>query len=130
VWGRDRVRSDARPEPKRPDRGRYRATLDTHGLLRLHNGEPRYLEVDSPRCLAEQPGAVYRLPLTATPRETDEDRNPFTADDLLPYRTVEEPACQREAIERRKVMRKARSKKMRPILLADLERRYRESPTI
>lgn len=53
----------------------------------------------------------------------------FTAEDLQPYRTAAEPPSQREAIQRRKVMRKARSKKKRPILLADLERRYRESLT-
>jgi hypothetical protein len=53
---------------------------------------------------------------------------PFTADDLSPYRTVRMPPCQRQALDRRKVMRRARSKKKRPILLADLERRYRETP--
>jgi hypothetical protein len=52
---------------------------------------------------------------------------PFTAEDLLPYRTAREPACQRAALHRRKIMRKARSKKKRPILLAELERRYREA---
>src|SRR5690349_23678262 len=36
---------------------------------------------------------------------------PFTAEDLLPYRTAREPACQREALHRRKIMRKARSRK-------------------
>jgi hypothetical protein len=51
----------------------------------------------------------------------------FTGDDLLPYRTAREPTCQRKALNRRKIMRKARSQKKRPILLADLERRYRES---
>jgi hypothetical protein len=54
----------------------------------------------------------------------------FTADDLLPYRTAREPPCQREALSRRKVMRKARSKKQRPVLLAQLERRYREAPSV
>ncbi len=53
---------------------------------------------------------------------------PFGVKDLLPYRTAEEPACQQQALNRRKIMRKARSKKKRPILLADLERRYRETP--
>jgi len=53
---------------------------------------------------------------------------PFTVDELLPYRMAREPPCQRQALERRKIMRKARSTKNRPILLADLERRYRESP--
>jgi len=53
---------------------------------------------------------------------------PFTATDLLPYRTAREPPSQVQAMERRKIMRKARSAKNRPLLLADLERRYRESP--
>jgi len=53
---------------------------------------------------------------------------PFTFADLLPYRTAREPLCQKQALHRRKIMRKARSKKKRPLLLADLERRYRELP--
>jgi hypothetical protein len=36
---------------------------------------------------------------------------PFTAQELLPYRHAQEPADQRQAIQRRKVMRKARSPK-------------------
>jgi hypothetical protein len=55
---------------------------------------------------------------------------PFTAQELLPYRTAREPHCQSEALNRRKIMRKARSSKKRPILLAELERRYRESPSV
>jgi hypothetical protein len=53
---------------------------------------------------------------------------PFTAADLLPYRTAREPVCQQQALHRRKIMRKARSKKKRPLLLTDMERRYRELP--
>jgi hypothetical protein len=53
----------------------------------------------------------------------------FTVDDLLAYRGSSEPSCQTQALGRRKIMRKARSKKQRPALLADLERRYRESPS-
>jgi hypothetical protein len=52
---------------------------------------------------------------------------PFTAEDLLPYRTTREPLCQKRALSRRRIMRKARSKKKRPLLLADLERRYRKT---
>ena len=52
---------------------------------------------------------------------------PFTVEDLLPYRTAREPPCQAQARNRRTIMRKARSKKKRPLLLADLERRYRET---
>ncbi len=53
---------------------------------------------------------------------------PFTAADLLPYRSSREPPCQTQARNRRTIMRKARSKKQRPALLAELERRYRELP--
>jgi hypothetical protein len=52
---------------------------------------------------------------------------PFGVADLLPYRSAREPVCQREAIHRRKVMRKARSKTKRPKLLQELERRYLEA---
>jgi hypothetical protein len=52
---------------------------------------------------------------------------PFTVDDLLEYRTAREPPCQKQALNRRKIMRKARSKKQRPKLLVELERRYRET---
>ncbi len=48
----------------------------------------------------------------------------FDVDDLFAYRTARAPACQRQAIHRRTVMRKARSETKRPKLLADLERRY------
>jgi hypothetical protein len=54
---------------------------------------------------------------------------PFTVADLLPDRAAREPPCQTQALNRRKIMRKARSKKQRPALLAELERRYRESPS-
>jgi hypothetical protein len=53
---------------------------------------------------------------------------PFTADDLLPYRAAREPPCQADARNRRTIMRRARSKQKRPLLLAELERRYRETP--
>jgi hypothetical protein len=53
---------------------------------------------------------------------------PFVARDLLPYRMAQPPRHQCEAIHRRKVMRKARSKNKRGILLAELERRYLASP--
>jgi hypothetical protein len=55
---------------------------------------------------------------------------PFTVGELSRYRTASEPRSQTEARNRRKIMRKARSKTKRPILLAELERRYREAPAI
>jgi hypothetical protein len=51
---------------------------------------------------------------------------PFTAADLWPYRHSPAPACQRQAMHRRTIMRRARSKRKRSRLLAELERRYLE----
>jgi hypothetical protein len=70
------------------------------------------------RIVQEGPTLVHALDAHHTHPE------PFSVDDLLPYRSARTPACQRQAIHRRKVMRKARSKTKRPKLLADLERRY------
>jgi hypothetical protein len=53
---------------------------------------------------------------------------PFAAEDLQAYRDAPMPACQRDALHRRKVMRHARSAKQRPRLLAELERRYQNDP--
>lgn len=53
---------------------------------------------------------------------------PFTAGDLRPYTNAQAPPSQQDALHRRKVMRKARSKKKRPLLLAELERRYKAIP--
>jgi hypothetical protein len=49
---------------------------------------------------------------------------PFHSEDLRPYGKAQPPGHQLESIHRRKVMRKARSKKNRGPLLAELERRY------
>jgi hypothetical protein len=49
---------------------------------------------------------------------------PFTAVDLVPYRYSPAPAGQCQALYRRTIMRRARSKKQRPVLLAELEQRY------
>jgi hypothetical protein len=75
------------------------------------------------RIVQEGPTLVHALDAHTSHPE------PFTVDDLLPYRSARPPASQTEAVNRRKIMRKARSKKKRAVLLADLERRYRESPS-
>jgi hypothetical protein len=74
------------------------------------------------RIVIEGPTLVLALDAHAAHPEA------FTAEDLLPYRTAREPPSQSQALHRRKIMRQARSKKTRSALLADLERRYRESP--
>jgi len=49
---------------------------------------------------------------------------PFNATELAPYRTAQPPPQQRAAQARHRIMRKARSSKQRPALLAELEQRY------
>jgi hypothetical protein len=52
---------------------------------------------------------------------------PFTVNDLQPYGHSRVPASQQQAVARGKIMRKARSRKQRCDLLADLEKRYLNS---
>jgi hypothetical protein len=49
---------------------------------------------------------------------------PFTANELAPFRSAQPPPSQQAALARHRIMRKARSSKQRPDLLADLEQRY------
>lgn len=76
------------------------------------------------RIVQEGPTLVHALDAHVTHPE------PFSAAELLPYRNASEPLSQQQAMKRRKIMRKARSKKMRPLLLADLEQRYRKAPRV
>jgi hypothetical protein len=74
------------------------------------------------RLVREGPPLMHALDAHAAHPE------PFRVDDLLPYRTAREPPCQTTARNRRTIRRKARSKKERPLLLAELERRDQGSP--
>jgi hypothetical protein len=53
---------------------------------------------------------------------------PVTAVEFWPYRRRPAPACQRQALQRRTIRRRARSKKKRPLLLAELAHRSLEGP--
>jgi hypothetical protein len=102
-----------------------RDNLDLERWFRLPKGHERKIHGHRHagiRIVVEGPTLVHALDVHVAHPE------PFTADDLLPYRTAEAPPCQTEALNRRRIMGKARSKKKRPLLLSDLERRYRESP--
>jgi hypothetical protein len=95
--------------------------LDLERWFRLPKGHERRIHGHrhaGVRIVQEGPTLVHALDAHHTHPE------PFGVDDLLPYRSARAPACQRQAIHRRKVMRKARSKTKRPKLLAELERRY------
>jgi hypothetical protein len=95
--------------------------LDLERWFRLPKGHERRIHGHrhaGVRIVQEGPTLVHALDAHHTHPET------FGVDDLLPYRSARAPACQCQAIHRRKVMRKARSRTKRPKLLAELERRY------
>lgn len=71
-----------------------------------------------------QQGATL-MPTLDAHKDRDE---PFKPGELLDYKDAEPPEQERQAMRRRNIMRRARSKKQRPILLAELERRYLDAP--
>jgi hypothetical protein len=104
---------------------KIRDNLDLERWFRLPKSHERRIHGHrhaGVRIVQEGPTLVHALDAHAS------HPAPFTVDDLLPYRAARPPTSQTEAVNRRKIMRKARSKKNRPVLLAELERRYRESP--
>jgi hypothetical protein len=103
------------------DMDRVQDNLDLERWFRLPKGHERRIHGHrhaGVRIVRE--GATMMLALDAHFTHTE----PFTADELLRYQSASEPECQRQAIHRHRVMRKARSKTKRPQLLAELERRY------
>jgi hypothetical protein len=98
-----------------------RDNLDLERWFRLPKGHERRIHGHrhaGVRIVQEGPTMVHALDAHLTHPE------PLRVDDLLPYRSAHPPECQRQAIHRRKIMSKARSKTRRPKLLAELERRY------
>jgi len=82
--------------------------LDLERWFRMPKGHERRIHGHSHAGVRiVQEGATLLLVLNA--HETHPQ--PFTAQELLPYREAQEPPDQREAIRRRKIMRKARSQK-------------------
>jgi hypothetical protein len=71
-----------------------------------------------------QEGATLMLVLDAHRSHPE----PFRREELENYRGAQRPPEEMAAFERRKLMRKARSTKQRPQLLAELERRYQDGP--
>jgi hypothetical protein len=101
-----------------------RDNLDLERWFRLPKGHERRIHG---RCHAGvrivQEGATMMLALHAHRHHPQ----PFTEEELRPYRDAEVPASQKEVIHRRKVMRAARSTKKRAGLLRKLEQRYAAS---
>ena len=108
------------------DRGDWpRDNLDLERWFRLPKGHERRIHG---RCHAGvrivQEGATMMLALDAHRHHPQ----PFTEKELRPYHNAEVPKSQKEVIQRRKVMRAARSTKKRAGLLRKLEARYAASP--
>jgi hypothetical protein len=102
-----------------------RDNLDLERWFRLPKGHERR---SHGRCHAGvrivQEGATMMLALDAHRHHPQ----PFTEEELRPYRDTEVPESQKEAIQRHKVMRAARSTTKRAGLLRKLEERYAASP--
>lgn len=73
------------------------------------------------RIVLEGPTLIHALDLHLRHPE------PLSSDDLLPYRHATPPASQTQALARRRLMRRARSRKKLPKLLAELEDRFKTS---
>ena len=98
--------------------------LDLERAFRLPKGHERRIHGHAHAGVRiVQRGPTLLLALDAHARHPE----PFRAEDLLPFRHAEAPTSQRQSIRRRRVMRMARSKKKRPLLLASLEQRYRQA---
>ena len=101
-----------------------RDNLDLERWFRLPKGHERRIHGRSHAGVRiVQEGATMLLALDAHRHHPQ----PFTEEELRPYRDAVAPECQKEAMRRRKVMRTARSTKRRGNLLRDFEERYAAS---
>jgi len=101
-----------------------RDNLDLERWFRQPKGHERHIHGHKHagvRIVQEGPTLVHALDLHLR------HPGPLTADVLLPYLQAKLPDSQHQAITRRKIMRRARSRTKRPILLAELEARYVDS---
>lgn len=98
--------------------------LDLERAFRLPKGHERRIHGHAHAGIRiVQRGSSLLLVLDAHTRHPE----PFAPEDLAPWRNAHESVGQRECQRRRGIMRRARSAKKRPLLLADLERRYRDA---
>ena len=102
-----------------------RDNLDLERWFRLPKGHQRRIHGRKHAGVRLVQEGATLLPTLDAHKDRDE---PFKPEELLDYKDATPPRQEQEAMHRRKVMRRARSKKQRPILLAELERRYRDAP--
>jgi hypothetical protein len=102
-----------------------RDNLDLERWFRLPKGQERRIHGRKHAGVRLVQEGATLMPALDAHKDRDE---PLKAEELLGYKDAKPPEQEQQAMHRRKVMRRARSKKQRPILLAELERRYREAP--
>jgi hypothetical protein len=96
--------------------------LDLERAFRLPKGHERRIHGHAHAGIRiVQRGPSLLLVLDAHVRHPE----PFDVVDLAPWRAAPAPASQRDCLRRRGIMRRARSAKKRPLLLAELEQRFR-----
>ena len=95
--------------------------LDLERAFRLPKGHERRIHGHAHAGIRiVQRGPSLLLVLDAHVRHPE----PFTAEDLAPWRSARPSASQRDCLRRRGIMRRARSTRKRRLLLAELEKRY------
>ena len=102
-----------------------RDNLDLERWFRLPKGHQRRIHGRKHAGVRLVQEGATLLPTLDAHKDREE---PFKPEELLDYKDATPPRQEQEAMHRRKVMRRARSKKQRPILLAELERRYLDAP--
>jgi hypothetical protein len=102
-----------------------RDNLDLERWFRLPKGHERRIHGHKHAGVRLVQEGATLMPALDAHKDREE---PFQAEELLGFKDAKPPSQEQEAIHRRKVMRRARSKKQRPLLLAELERRYRDAP--
>ena len=102
-----------------------RDNLDRERWFRLPKGHARRIHGRKHAGVRLVQEGATLMPALDAHKDREE---PFKPEELLGYKDAKPPSQEQEAKHRRAVMRRARSKKQRPILLAELERRYREAP--
>ena len=102
-----------------------RDNLDLERWFRLPKGHERRIHGRKHAGVRLVQEGATLMPTLDAHKDREE---PFEVQELLDYKDAKPPMQEQEAMHRRKVMRRARSKKQRPILLAELEQRYLDAP--
>ena len=102
-----------------------RDNLDLERWFRLPKGHQRRIHGRKHAGVRLVQQGATLMPTLDAHKDREE---PYKAEELLGYKDARPPKQEEQAMHRRKVMRRARSKKQRPILLAELERRYLAAP--